>query len=166
MLKRLDDCRGNRLSKEKWKRDILASLKTPARTQQTFRDGKDFRWWNCVQVKVFPCRSAACTHCLWVHRSVCLQLAEQSWRERRQQAMPAPLHSPGDNGDRTWMLPKLTSSLEAKEPYAAVEEKGMEDWEKGMQHEIRFFNLLIPTATKLRVDLWKQWHEGKAVSDC
>lgn len=43
MLKRLDDCRGNRLSKEKWKRDILASLKTPARTQQTFRDGKDFR---------------------------------------------------------------------------------------------------------------------------
>lgn len=145
MLKRLDNCRGNRLSKEKWRQDILPSLKTPARTPATFRDWKDFRGWNCVQVNVFPCRSAVCTHCLWVHRSICLQLAEQSRKERRQQAVPAPLPSPGDRGDRTWMLRELTSSLEAKrfrldQALCSCERKG----DGGLRKKSDFSVYLLP----------------------
>lgn len=60
--KGLDAYRGNRLSKEKWKQDILASLKTPARSQKTFKNGKGFKGGNFVQVSVITHMSAILTY--------------------------------------------------------------------------------------------------------
>lgn len=110
--------RGNRLSKVKQRQDILASLKTLARTQKTFKNRKDFKGRNFIQVSVTTHTSAILTYSEW-HRSIC---RAPNWAElNRKQAVISALFLsfPEENAcrgktrDGACMLPELTFSLEA-----------------------------------------------------